>query len=165
MEIIKLDSSYINKIIELQKTIVDNLQDKTIYCESSKEQILDQLGKKGLCVGVLFESQLIAVSTILFPDRKNNLGNDLKFNDQQKQSVCHKEFSIVHPNFRGKNLQSRMFKILEEMIIKETQYKIICTTVSPDNKWSLNNNLKNGMKFMLTKEKSYGLRVILCKFL
>jgi len=160
-----IDSTYIDKVIALQEIIIATLPDKKIYCPSSKDELLAQLNGQGICVGVEIDSQLIAFSTILFPSANDNLGNDVGFSDEDLEKVCHKELTLVHPDFRGQGLQRKMFIILQAKA-KDAGYGILMCTVAPENPYSLNNNLKNGMQALCVKRKYNDTwRIILSKLL
>lgn len=125
-----------------------------------------QLSKGGKILGCYVTNKLIAYCVLIFPGFDNeNLGYDLKLEKDELLKVSHLDSVAVHPDYRGNKLQYQLFSLLEKISI-EKGYKHLYSTVSPSNKFSLNNLLELGLKIKIEKEKYDGkTRLILYKAL
>ncbi|WP_165000321.1 GNAT family N-acetyltransferase [Anaerophilus nitritogenes] len=144
----------LKEVVLLQNFVYENLSNKQIlYTDSYDEMRTDmELGAK--VIGIFnSNNQLIGYRYIAFPGLSNrNLGNDIHLPESEFEKVVHLETTVVHPDYRGNNLQSMT---LQEVIrlTKNLGYKHLMCTVSPFNLFSLFNNMKNGLKIKALKEK------------
>ena len=70
----------------------------------------------------------------------------------------------VSPQFHGINQQYRILQNAEAQLKHQFQHCLCLTTVHPDNRFSLNNMLKNGYEIQLTATLYGGLpRYVLLK--
>ena len=90
---------------------------------------------------------------------KFNLGYDLNFSAEDLMRVVHMDTAAVHPDYRGQKLQHRMMLHAE----KELAGKILLCTIHPDNRYSLNNVLKQGYTIEKKLEKYGSIRYLLRK--
>lgn len=109
------------------------------------------------------EEQLAAVFSILFPGLYSyNYGYDLDFSKEALLRVVHMDTAAVHPDFRGHGLQGRMVRMAEQALAG-TGKRILLSTVHPENKFSLNNMLKQGYSIRKRVGKYGSERLILQK--
>lgn len=109
------------------------------------------------------EEQLAAVFSILFPGLNSyNYGYDLGFGQEELLKVVHMDTAAVHPDFRGHGLQGRMVRLAEQALAG-TGERILLSTVHPENKFSLNNMLKQGYSIRKRVGKYGSERLILQK--
>ena len=96
-------------------------------------------------------------------DRDENLGYDLKFDEEQRKQSAHMEIAMVRKEYRGQGLQRKMMEESEQ-ILKEQGYHYLLGTAHPDNVASVNTFLKLQYEQVMTKEKYGGMkRSIFCK--
>lgn len=81
---------------------------------------------------------------------ENYLGQILNFSDTQMQQTVYMDSAVVSPKFQGNHLQSRMLQNAEAQLKHQFQHCLCLATVHPDNRFSLNNMLKNGYEIQLT---------------
>lgn len=124
------------------------------------------LNKGGKILGCYVNDRLIAYGALIFPGFDNeNLGYDLKLEKEELLKVAHLDSVAVHPDYRGNKLQYQLICLLEKIAI-EKGYRHLYSTVSPTNKYSINNLLKLGLEIKIEKEKYDGkIRLILYKSL
>ena len=161
----KLDASYIDKIMELQKDIIDNLLDKNFYASTDKEGFISDINRGAHIVGcVTSDDELIAMGVyIKFGYDDCNYGYDLDIEGEELLKVGQIESTVVRESFRGNRLQYIICSKLED-IAREDNISILGATVAPKNIYSLNNFKRLG--YSVEKEKlKYGnyLRYILKK--
>ena len=87
----------------------------------------------------------------------NNYGYDLELNEEELLDVGQIESTVVAPEYRGNSLQKKICNELEKISIANND-KLLCATVSPYNKYSLNSFLELGYKIEKDKLKYGGLR-------
>ena len=109
------------------------------------------------------EMKLVAVFSILFPGlRPDNYGYDLGLCEEDLLRVIHMDTAAVHSDYRGFGLQGRMVQIAEQELSGKGK-RILLSTVHPDNKFSLNNMLKQGYQIQKRIGKYGSERYILKK--
>ena len=135
-----------------------------MYSRSSENQFKNYMKGEGKAIGYFSSGKLIAQGFFTMPEyKKNNLGYDLNFCDSDLKKVAHLESLVVHPSFRGNNLQLLISKKIEHFAVKN-KCKFLCLTVHPENEFSLNNFISLGFTIKMEKIKYSNLRrYILCK--
>lgn len=155
-----LDMNYLDKILELEKSIYDDLEDKNYYSCSSRKDYSEIILKKGKVIGcVVKESdELVAMGVYAsHGDDEHNYGYDLNVKGEDLLRVGQIESTVVSPEYRGNGLQNIICDILEGLS-KQNCDKMIAATVYPENTYSLNTFKKRGYKVMADKLKYGGLR-------
>ncbi len=158
-----VDDAY--EIHDLMEEVFKELTDKSIFVCDDLEFVRARTSNKGVAVVACNSEQKIVGSFICgFPmDDEDNLGIDLGLTGDELYKVVNMESVVVHPDYRGNNLQYRMVRFVENLIDRE-RYKYLIGTVSPDNPPSYNNLEKLGYTYIKTMEKYGGLkRRIYCK--
>lgn len=152
-KILMLGKENIPGVLKLQDIIMDNIPSLEIYKPDSREFIEQCLEDGGLLIGVIAEERLISYRFINFPRyEERNFGIDLNLPVKELIKVAHFESALVHPDYVGNGLQRETFRISEE-IVYDMGYYHICTLISPNNFYSLNNVLKRGLTIRKIKKK------------
>ena len=68
----------------------------------------------------------------------------------------------VLPDYRGQGLQRRLLEEAENWLSRGGDRILLCT-IHPENRFSLNNALKQGYEIRKTLEKYGSVRHLLCK--
>ena len=155
-----LDLSYMSKIMELERSIYDGLEDKSFYSCSDKEDFENAIKGKGKIIGCvsLNDNELIAMGVYIeYGYEDHNYGYDINIQYEELLKVGQIESTVVSENYRGNRLQKIMCEILEE-IGRNAGMRYICATAAPANKYSVNTFEKLGYKIMVDKLKYGGLR-------
>lgn len=158
-----LTSSRIDEVMALQSRVYEDLPNKDIFQKDTKEELLDALESGGHILGIIDNrDQLIGYRFIAFPGiRASNLGNDINLPKSELKKVVTLETTIVHKDYRGNGLQDITLKLVKSLA-KRLGYRHLLCTVSPDNFYSLYNNMKNGLKInRLMKKYSDSWRFVL----
>ena len=141
-------------IEQIQIEVCSLLDDPNILQPLSRTELTNILNGNGVMLGIFKEGSLIAFRALLKPavNEDEHLGVDVGASNLSR--VLYQEISIVHPNYRGQNLQKRMAQyILEQVDLSE--YDWMCATVMPYNIASLKDKFAQGMKIFALKLK-YG---------
>lgn len=159
-KIVRLNTSHIDEVLDLQEEIMTALVDKTLFSPSDREEYLSNLGNDGVVLGVVLEenNELIAYGVFCKPGNvESNYGNDIGLSEDELEKVGHIESTIVKVRYRGNSLQKILCKELEK-ISKENGATILCATASPINPHSVNTFVNLGYKIVKEKLKYGGLR-------
>lgn len=158
-QLIELNLSDIERIIELQEAVVNGLENKEIYVETEKEEFEEYLNGKGKIIGYLTnDNELIAMGVYANKGYdKENYAYDLDLCGEAVLKVGQIESTIVKDEYRGNKLQKLMCEELEK-IAKRNDDEILCATASPYNKFSVNTFINLGYEIKRDKLKYGGLR-------
>lgn len=108
-------------------------------------------------------NRVAAVFDILHPGLQSfNYGYDLDLSEEELLHVIHMDTSAVHPDYRGLGLQRKMVYAAEQEYCGKGRRILLCT-VHPENRYSLNNMLKQGFQIQKRVEKYGSERYILRK--
>lgn len=128
--------------------------------ETVREMIADGIMEVWLAMD---EDRLAAVFDILYPGLNSyNYGFDLGLCEEELLQVIHMDTSAVHPDYRGLGLQGRMVHMAEQELFGRGK-RILLSTVHPENRYSLNNMLKQGYEIQKLVGKYGSKRYILRK--
>ena len=154
-----LKEENLNQVVNLQKEVVNTLENKEYFFKTENSEFRGILNnKENICLGCFNESnELIAYGMFIKPTLLDNYGLDINLEKDLLPLVGHIESTIVHPNYRGNSLQKHLIAAIEELIDRN-KFSILCATVHPDNKASLKTFLKLGYEVKIEKEKYGGLR-------
>lgn len=149
-----LSINELDQVINLQEHVYRNLPNKNLLFRDEYEDIYKDLKGHGKILGVYnSKNQLIAYRYISIPGpTEKNLGNDIHLKEEELKKVAHLETTVVHPEYRGNNLQSLTLINLVP-IISELGYNHLLCTISPQNVYSLYNIMKNGLSIKALKRK------------
>lgn len=153
-----LSVAQLQSILSLQKTVIEALPDQRVLQPLSEEEFLFILNGNGLMIGLFDQGELIAFRALLAPpvDAADHLGKDFRLSGKELANVIYQEISVVHPDYRGQNLQKKMASfIMKELETAEHPYRYVCCTVAPFNIPSLKDKFAQGMKIVSMKAK-YG---------
>lgn len=167
-KLININKDFLNEILSLQEEVISSIDNKDTYFPSTKEDLLSYLNSHSYFLGIinLKNNKLIAFGSYLNKGlNEDNYGYDLNFERENLLKTGQIDTTIVHPDFRGNNLQKILCEKLEEYS-RENGDLYLTATVSPLNPFSLNTFLKLGYKTKKEKLKYDGMRrCILCKVL
>ncbi|MBB6622836.1 GNAT family N-acetyltransferase [Clostridium gasigenes] len=154
-----LDITYIDKIMEIQNIILEDLKDKRLYAATDKEEFIDYINIFGKIIGYITEEdELIAMGVYAKKGyAKGNYGYDIELEGEELLKVGQIESTVVREEYRGNRLQKIICETLEE-IAREEGDSVICATASPYNEFSVNTFKKLGYEIKKDKIKYGGLR-------
>lgn len=148
-----LSVEHLDEVLRLNRLIYKLLPNQQVLSLDTYEEMYEDLVRDGVVLGVFDDNnRIIAYRYASFPGLEDrNLAYDFDF-PVELEKVCQLETTIVHPDYRGNNLQNKLVKITID-IAKERGYTDLTCTVSPYNYYSLKNIMKNDMKIRALKPK------------
>ena len=161
IQIRKIGIGEVDKYIEFLHEVKAMMeQDEWFYLDPD-EEIYEMMEQDAMGIWLAEDGvRIAAVFCVVYPGlRSLNLGYDLAFSEENLKRVVHMDTAAVHPDYRGQGLQHRMMLHAEQ----ELGGKILLCTIHPDNRYSLNNVLKQGYTVEKKTEKYGSIRYILRK--
>ena len=147
--------SDLQAVIDLNEAIYSALPDKSILRHNSPEMIASCIEEPNVTLGIWEGDTLIAIGMLYVPQcveedhfHDLGLGGDYKSANQK--------LFLVREGYRGLGLQRKLIREVEKIAMARG-YNLLCTTVAPNNDFSINNFLKEGYVFAKTEEKYGGL--------
>jgi hypothetical protein len=161
-----LGREHLRQILDLQETVVEELNDKSSLQPLSQEEFIYILEGNGLMIGAFTGSGLIAFRALLIPPMDDeHLGLDIGLATEELSQVIYQEISMVHPVYRGNRLQQTLAHlIMDEVKNLDQTFTYVACTVAPFNIPSMKDKFKQGMQIAALKHKyDYQLRYIFVK--
>ena len=142
MELRRCNPADFKAVIELNETVYAALPDKSVLRHNSPEMIASCLEEPNVTLGLWEDNLLVAIGMLYVPqcieeDHFHDLGLQGDF-----RSANQKLF-LVREGYRGLGLQRRLIQEVEKVAV-ERGFNLLCTTVAPNNAFSINNFLREG---------------------
>lgn len=155
MEIKICRPSDFQAVVELNERVYAALPDKSILRHNSPEMIASCLEEPNVTLGIWDGDMLVAIGMLYVPqcieeDHFHDLGL------QGDYRSANQKLFLVRDGYRGQGLQRQLIRAVEQLA-KQRGYNLLCTTVAPNNTYSINNFLKEGYVYATTEEKYGGL--------
>ena len=142
-------------IIDLNEAIYAALPDKSVLRHNSPEMIASCLEEPNVTLGVWDGDLLVAIGMLYVPQCiEEDHFHDLDLQGDYKSA--NQKLFLVRDRYRGLGLQRRLIREVEKTAIARG-YNLLCTTVAPNNNFSINNFLKEGYVYAKTEIKYGGL--------
>ena len=155
MQLRQCQPSELQAVIGLNETIYAALPDKTILRHNSPEMIASCLEEPNVTLGIWDGEILVAVGMLYVPQCiAEDHFHDLELQGEYKSA--NQKLFLVREGYRGLGLQRKLIREVERVAILRG-YNLLCTTVAPNNNYSINNFLKEGYVYAKTEEKYGGL--------
>lgn len=152
------------QFIQLLDTVRESMDHKEWFYLDTHEFVREAMetGKMELWVA-MDGDRMVAAFDILRPGLDvYNYGYDLNFTQEQLLRVINMDSAAVLPEFRGLGLQRKLITMGEEQLRREGEHILLCT-VHPDNRFSLDNVLKQGYQIQRKLDKYGSVRYLLRK--
>ena len=155
MELRRCRPSDLLAVIDLNETVYSALPDKSILRHNTPEMIASCLAEPNVTLGIWEGDTLIAVGMLYVPQCiEEDHFHDLGLEGEYKSA--NQKLFLVREGYRGLGLQRKLIREVEKIAIARG-YNLLCTTVAPNNGFSINNFLKEGYVYAKTEEKYGGL--------
>lgn len=142
-------------IIDLNEAIYAALPDKSVLRHNSPEMIASCLEEPNVTLGVWDGDLLVAIGMLYVPQCiEEDHFHDLDLQGDYK--TANQKLFLVRDRYRGLGLQRTLIREVEKTAIARG-YNLLCTTVAPNNDFSINNFLKEGYVYAKTEMKYGGL--------
>ena len=161
IQIRKIGMEEVYKYLEFLHEVKALMEQDEWFFLDPDEEVYEMMEQDAMGIWLAQDGERIAaVFCVVYPGLKEfNLGYDLGFSEDDLHRVVHMDTVAVHPDYRGQGLQHRMMLHAEQ----ELTGRILMCTIHPDNKYSLNNVLKQGYTIKMRVEKYGSIRYILQK--
>jgi len=138
--------------------------DPRFYSQSTLDYFENHISAQGVTYGAFVGDTLAAYAVLDFPGlADDNFGRRIGVPENELLRSAVLDACVVHPNFRGHGLQSRLCALREKHALRFGCLHLYAS-VHPENTYSLSNMQSIGMNVVLTVEKSGGrLRNIVYK--
>lgn len=103
-----------------------------------------------------------ALSVLILGSDENNYGYDLGLPSDKLNQTVNMDSAAVYPQYRGLGIQRRLLTQAEQEL-KEAKKGILLCTVHPDNRYSLENVLRQGYVVQKKLDKYNSVRFLLRK--
>ena len=144
-------------IIDLNEVIYAALPDKSVLRHNSPEMIASCLEEPNVTLGVWDGDLLVAIGMLYVPQCiEEDHFHDLDLQGDYDYKSANQKLFLVRDRYRGLGLQRRLIREVEKTAIARG-YNLLCTTVAPNNDFSINNFLKEGYVYAKTEIKYGGL--------
>ena len=147
--------SDLQSVIDLNEAIYSALPDKSILRHNSPEMIASCIEEPNVTLGIWEGDMLIAIGMLYVPQCiEEDHFHDLGLEGEYKSA--NQKLFLVREGYRGLGLQRKLIREVEKIALARG-YNLLCTTVAPNNEFSINNFLKEGYVYAKTEEKYGGL--------
>lgn len=154
--IMMLDISHLSQIMDLQEYVVNILKNHESFCALTISEVKRIFNGEGMIAGALIGKKLIGFCAMYFPGiETDNLGRDLGLPNSDLPKVAHLEAAVIHPEYRGNALQTKLFLFMIEKIGCNGEYRYLCATVAPGNYPSMKSMFNLNLNIVKLKPK-YG---------
>ena len=163
-EIAVVTEQDIPDILRMIHEIYSELPNKEWFSLDSDEEVTSYMTTGGFGLKAMCDGRLAGVFIARMKNLGDeNLGYDLKFDEDQRKQSVHMEIAMVDEKFRGKGLQKSLMEAVEEHL-KFLGYHWLMGTAHPENVYSVNNFRKLGYEIVAEDLKYGGLpRYVFCK--
>ncbi len=133
-----LNKNEIKSVRKLQADVIEDQKSSELFVPSPDDLLVASLEPPSGIAGIFHQDKLVAYSLFFLPphDWNDNLGRDVGVSDNELTQVVHLEETVVHPEYRGRNLLHVILSFLTYRAITQN-ISHICATVSPFNYASL----------------------------
>jgi GNAT superfamily N-acetyltransferase len=136
-------------VIDLNEAIYAALPDKSVLRHNSPEMIASCLEEPNVTLGVWDGDLLVAIGMLYVPQCiEEDHFHDLDLQGDYKSA--NQKLFLVRDRYRGLGLQRRLIREVEKTAVARG-YNLLCTTVAPNNDFSINNFLKEGYVYAKTE--------------
>ena len=147
--------SDLQAVIDLNEAIYSALPDKSILRHNSPEMIASCMEEPNVTLGIWEGDMLIAIGMLYVPQCiEEDHFHDLGLEGEYKSA--NQKLFLVREGYRGLGLQRKLIREVEKVAMAR-DYNLLCTTVAPNNDFSINNFLKEGYVYAKTEKKYGGL--------
>lgn len=155
MDIRKCNLSDFQSVVDLNETIYAALPDQSVLRHNSPEMIASCLEEPNVTLGIWDGELLVAIGMLYVPQCiEEDHFHDLELEGNYKSA--NQKLFLVREGYRGLGLQRQLIREVEKIALSRG-YNLLCTTVAPNNTFSINNFLAEGYVYAKTEQKYGGL--------
>lgn len=155
MDLRRCNLTDLQTVIDLNEMVYAALPDQSVLRHNSPEMIASCLEEPNVTLGIWDENVLVAIGMLYVPQCiEEDHFHDLDLQGEYKPA--NQKLFLVREGYRGLGLQRKLIREVEKVAIARG-FNLLCTTVAPNNDFSINNFLKEGYVYAKTEEKYGGL--------
>ncbi len=155
MDIRKCNLSDFQSVVDLNETIYAALPDQSVLRHNSPDMIASCLKEPNVTLGIWDGELLVAIGMLYVPQCiEEDHFHDLELEGDYKSA--NQKLFLVREGYRGLGLQRQLIREVEKIAMSRG-YNLLCTTVAPNNIFSINNFLAEGYVYAKTEQKYGGL--------
>ena len=155
MDIRKCNLSDFQSVVDLNETIYAALPDQSVLRHNSPKMIASCLEEPNVTLGIWDGALLVAIGMLYVPQCiEEDHFHDLELEGNYKSA--NQKLFLVREGYRGLGLQRQLIREVEKIAMSRG-YNLLCTTVAPNNTFSINNFLAEGYVYAKTEQKYGGL--------
>ena len=161
-----LSGDDIESVMTLQDSVLAGLVDKEHLRRNTEEMMLQSISAPNIAIGVFDKQDDRLIALGIMVDAKGT-DEDLSVGLEKftTDNPINMKSIMVADGYRGNGFQKKLMKMLEEKAV-EKGYTHSCTSIHPDNIYSMRNAVSLGYKYDHTARKYGGMvRDILVKTL
>lgn len=164
IEIRKGDIRDLDAFAALLYEVHEKMEHKEWFCLDEPEEFRRQMERGTMELWLAMDGERVAGAlNLLMPGLEDiNYGYALGFSAEQLMRVVNLDTAAVHPDYRGQGLQRRLLQTAEAWL-QSGEERILLCTVHPENRFSLQNALRQGYVIMKELPMYGSVRYILRK--
>lgn len=153
----------VDGICSVMESVSREIHDPGVFYADDRQFISDHITSCGFTLKACADGGIVGFLIVRYPgDAEDNLGRDIGLGPEELDSVFHIESVAILPEYRGHGLQ-RCLVAEGEAIAARDGRRFALATVSPVNRYSLDNMLVLGYSIVTTCPKYGSTRHILRK--
>ena len=154
----------VQKLIRFLQEVRQGMENPQWLYLDSPEEVYRAMSDGTMVLWLAMDGERTAgIFFILIPGfAEYNYGYDLGLGEEELLRVIHMDTVAVHPDYRGLGLQKKLMQEAEAYAAGSGQ-RILLATVHPDNRYSLNNFIRQGYTVEKQLPKYGSVRCILRK--
>ncbi len=146
--------SDLNMVLTLNRSVYELLEDKTLLRLNSTEMIASCLAEPNVTMGAWDGNKLVAIGILYVPQVEEE---DLShYVENAVFPAANQKLYLVDAAYRGQGLQRKIIRLIED-VARQKGFAMLCTTIAPHNKFSINNFVAEGYAYSTTVVKYGGL--------
>ncbi|GIP38679.1 hypothetical protein J31TS4_19590 [Paenibacillus sp. J31TS4] len=151
VDIRKLEREAVPEVRALMVDVASRLPSRALFAKDDEAFLYGIVEGKGELYGAYRGGRLVAYTVLAFPGRSpKNLGRAIGVPEEELDRVAALDASVVHEDARGLGLQRR-FHALREERARALGYRLLYSTVHPDNEVSRRNLEAAGFTLQFTR--------------
>ncbi len=162
-KIISMGHLWLNSILELQSKVYKDINDKDLYVQMTRNELIETLTETELCLGIIVDDELIAFRISSHGDDETKELAEY-CNIYETDKVIFIEATAVLKRYRGNGLQKIMINLTMDHLKKEKKYDFALSTVSPKNIPSVKSLLSNEFEIIYLAKRYGGKLRYICQY-
>lgn len=166
MEIRKADAGDLERFVKFLYTVRDAMEEKDWFFLDDPEVFRGLMERGIMEIWLAMDGDRIAGALdVLIPGTEEiNYGYDLNFSEEMLLQSANMDCAAVDPAYRGLGLQRQLLEEAERWLRGRGIRNLLCT-IHPENRFSLNNALKQGYSVQKRLEMYGSVRYILLRLI